>query len=102
MTAPRGANGAVPQLSDQLAARAVALAIDPEVTPQDLAATLSRLAGGSRHVLEKARRRITHRDPHGRSQANVRATIALRLALNQYRDEERGSEGEGGKGQRTG
>jgi hypothetical protein len=74
-------------LSDQLAARAVVLAIDPAVTPKDLAATLSGLAGQSRSLLERALRRVMHRDPQGRSPANVRATIALRLALNQHRDE---------------
>jgi hypothetical protein len=87
MTAATGAGRPVPKSSDRLAARAVVLAIDPAVTPHDLAAILTGLAGESRAVLENALRRVTHRDPHGRSQANTRAAIGLRLALAQHHDD---------------
>lgn len=87
MTAPAAARRPVPNRSDRLAARAVALAIDPAVTLQDLAAILSLLADHSGAVLENALRRVTHRDPHGRSPANTRAAIGLRLALAQHHDD---------------
>lgn len=87
MTAPGSAGGSVPHLGDRLAARAVALAIDPAVTPQVLAATLTRMAGESRPALENALRRVSQRDPDGRSQPNTRAADALRLALT-YHDED--------------
>jgi hypothetical protein len=77
----------VPTRAERLAARAVVLAIDPALTPHDLAARLSRLAGHSRSLLENALRRITHRDPHGRSPANTRAATGLRLALAQHDDD---------------
>ena len=76
----------VPSRAERLAARAVVLAIDPAVSPHDLAARLSRLAGHSRVLLENALRRVTHRDPHGRSAANTRAAMGLRLALAQHDD----------------
>lgn len=76
----------VPTLSERLAARAVALAVDPALSSVELAAMLVRLAGESRAVLENALRRVTHRDPDGRSEANTRATVGLRLALAQYGD----------------
>lgn len=77
--------------SDRLAARAVALAIDPTVTLPDLAAILSMLADDSRDMLENALRRVSHRDPDGRSRVNTRAAVGLRLALAQHRDEVRRS-----------
>ena len=55
-------------------------------SPHDLAAKLSRLAGHSRVLLENALRHVTHRDPHGRSAANTRAAMGLRLALAQHDD----------------
>jgi CheY-like chemotaxis protein len=70
-----------PDRSERLEARAVALAIDPAVTLEHLAATLARLAGSNRAVLENALQRVTHRDPTGRSGVNARAAAALRLAL---------------------
>jgi hypothetical protein len=76
-----------PSRAERLAARAVVLAIDPALTPHDLAARLSRLADHSRVLLENALRRITHRDPHGRSPANTRAALGLRLALAQHHDD---------------
>jgi hypothetical protein len=73
-----------PRLSERVAARAVALAVDPDVASSELAVMLTRLAGERRVVLESALRQVMHRDPVGRSLANTRAALGLRLALAQH------------------
>ena len=70
-----------PRLSDRLAAKAFALAVDPGVSPEAAGATLREMAGGSTAALHRARVRVESRLTDRPTRLAEAAALALRSAL---------------------
>ena len=70
-----------PSLADRLAARALALALDPATSTQRAADALTSLARGNPVALERALRRVRARGADRPSPLIAGAADALRLAL---------------------
>lgn len=70
-----------PPLSDRLAAKAFALAVDPGVSPETAGVTLLKMAGGSTRALHRARTRVESRLTDRPTRLAEAAALALRSAL---------------------
>ena len=74
------ASGNAP-LSDRLAAKAFALAVDPRVSPEAAGAALIEMAGGSTAALLRARARVESRLMDRPTRLAEDAALSLRWAV---------------------
>ena len=81
MVGPSGPSTTARRSSDQLAARAIHLAVEARTSLSEDAHALAALAGNDMLRLQQARRRLTRADPRGASAVIAHALAALLGAM---------------------